>query len=982
MAAPEHQALVEVLRVGLSDQDTISNANPPVVILRDMAQEWQQAGMGSVLSVDKLDLILMARLVEAPPVQYPLHPIPYLLSCFQRVSTPDVSDVLRKGGRSDADVRTFQDSVEEQLTSMVWLALSDEQIIPQPPSLQDRGALQLLDALWLSVPHEVLVEDNSNDSAGIVPLPRGFLSRSLSCAPPAEFTDALRSILFEMGRRAHGCSILGDHNAHVQAWICLLECKPLAKAIVSSTAFLPEAPHGRAFQRNSALAALMGISFLVDTVDEESQPSVRQQCLDTVDLQNGAQVSQVIETLQAPSRALLGALTVLFSPKFLLSKDTRADVLKWIAAAMRCDSERTKMHVNDAKATSDGFMYNLNRVLLHLCGPFTDFYSGKARQFINLEYLRNTGLLQYDEGEARLAATAQDFKQWVGSQPAPSVAEGGPQPFHFITECFFMTAYSLHLGVVKLVDKAKELGPPLRMLERLSRTGDPLARMRLQSTGIAATLVGIQCALQDTEFQAQLIQWCQLVSAWLVYVATGTTPGQVTLPLSDNPPPAFQMIPEHIVSDMASLLTLATIGPDELNRMDDVILACTALMGSPSHVTNPYLRYTLCTVLYQWIPDTSLSSSRRSRRRNQPDMEPLFTMHPGVASHLVPALFELYKDVEYTDRGNQFYEKFSMRTRISELLEWLWTIPAHLETWRSVARGDMHPGLYLRFLNNIVNDSIYLLDEAMKLLPEIKDKEAATTSPEWAGMSSRQQQDHMRAMEEAGNQVKFYLQSSDRFVSMLVSTSADLPRPLLADEMVGRIAQMLNYFLRHLVGPDRGRLSVKNPQKYDFDPKKLLGSILAIFVHVAAADSDARFATAIAEDTRSYRPENFTEASAIAAERDLPGFSPPMHAALDDLADVVQQATVLRVQEDDELIQAAPDEFVDPIMSTLMRDPVILPSSQQVIDRPNILRHLMTDPRDPINRAPLQASELIPATELKEKIHKWIAERRAAKGRV
>lgn len=65
-------------------------------------------------------------------------------------------------------------------------------------------------------------------------------------------------------------------------------------------------------------------------------------------------------------------------------------------------------------------------------------------------------------------------------------------------------------------------------------------------------------------------------------------------------------------------------------------------------------------------------------------MEPLFTMHPGVATHLVPALFELYKDVEYTDRGNQFYEKFSMRSQISELLEWLWTIPAHLDTWRKI----------------------------------------------------------------------------------------------------------------------------------------------------------------------------------------------------------------------------------------------------------------------------------------------------------
>ena len=133
----------------------------------------------------------------------------------------------------------------------------------------------------------------------------------------------------------------------------------------------------------------------------------------------------------------------------------------------------------------------------------------------------------------------------------------------------------------------------------------------LQSSGIGATLVGIQCALHDSEFQSQLIQWCQLVSAWLVFVATGTTPGQVTLPLPDTPPPAFRMIPEHFVSDMATLLMLAQIGPEDVSRMDDVILACTALMGSPSHVTNPYMRYTLCEVLYQWIPDTNTSSRRR-----------------------------------------------------------------------------------------------------------------------------------------------------------------------------------------------------------------------------------------------------------------------------------------------------------------------------------------------------------------------------------
>ena len=37
----------------------------------------------------------------------------------------------------------------------------------------------------------------------------------------------------------------------------------------------------------------------------------------------------------------------------------------------------------------------------------------------------------------------------------------------------------------------------------------------------------------------------------------------------------------------------------------------------------------------------------------------------------------------------------------------------------------------------------------------------------------------------------------------------------------------------------------------------------------------------------------------------------------------------------------APDEYLDPITSTLMIDPVMLPSSKQIIDRATIARHLL-----------------------------------------
>lgn len=87
--------------------------------------------------------------------------------------------------------------------------------------------------------------------------------------------------------------------------------------------------------------------------------------------------------------------------------------------------------------------------------------------------------------------------------------------------------------------------------------------------------------------------------------------------------------------------------------------------------------------------------------------------------------------------------------------------------------------------------------------------------------------------------------------------------------------------------------------QYDFDPKKLLGRILRIFVNLWAAPGGKQFAAAVAEDGRSYRPENFTEAAEIAGKVELPGFDPSLVPNLEALAAGVIQASE-DVQADDE----------------------------------------------------------------------------------
>jgi ubiquitin conjugation factor E4 B len=71
----------------------------------------------------------------------------------------------------------------------------------------------------------------------------------------------------------------------------------------------------------------------------------------------------------------------------------------------------------------------------------------------------------------------------------------------------------------------------------------------------------------------------------------------------------------------------------------------------------------------------------------------------------------------------------------------------------------------------------------------------------------------------------------------------------------------------------------------------------------------------------------------------------------------------------------APDEFLDPILATLMADPVLLPDSRVTVDRATIERHLLSSATDPFSRAPLARHQLQPDGELRRRIEAWRAQR-------
>ncbi len=130
---------------------------------------------------------------------------------------------------------------------------------------------------------------------------------------------------------------------------------------------------------------------------------------------------------------------------------------------------------------------------------------------------------------------------------------------------------------------------------------------------------------------------------------------------------------------------------------------------------------------------------------------------------------------------------------------------------------------------------------------------------------------------------------------------------------------------------------VKNPEKYKFNPRHLLGEILQVFLNLS---DQGEFARAVANDGRSYRKELFEGAASIARKNGI--------KSEDEIEKL--RLFVIKVEESKATLEAEddlgeiPDEFLgtlfslsvsgherqlhvppDPLMYTLMRDPVILP---------------------------------------------------------
>jgi len=449
--------------------------------------------------------------------------------------------------------------------------------------------------------------------------------------------------------------------------------------------------------------------------------------------------------------------------------------------------------------------------------------------------------------------------------------------------------------------------------------------------------------------------------------------------------PEWSALPACILDDFIEVLEFyqKTVPPgmptsEIFTHVDSNLLlyAIIFILGSGDHVRNPNVRGKAAHVL------RTLSK--------MPTFAHLIISHPCCVNNIIPSCIRVFTAVEKTKMS--FYDirmhvKFELRIPIMELFEDALALKEHREILKTFAKD--HAEEFLKFANQLMNDSTHLLDEGLDSLLEVRGHGRASSSgqsnedpPTQGHMGANRGEDlqederneqgediYRQSRHDPKDHCKRYMQMGHRTIRTLWNIARDVPSVLVSDVVV--LTQMLqsclNSTMDRLVGPKclqlKNQSGVKDFEEFNFKPKDLLSYVVEMYVCIARECKD-RAIRIIADDDRNYSADTFRKAVKISRRETV--------VTTDILKDFEQFVASLneKAQANKQAMESVeiPDEFLDPIMQDVMMDPVRLLTSGNIMDRKHIHRIIMADDADPFNRMPLKVEMLEPMSDLKAKI--------------
>ncbi|KAG0660061.1 Ubiquitin conjugation factor E4 [Monosporozyma unispora] len=711
-------------------------------------------------------------------------------------------------------------------------------------------------------------------------------------------------------------------------------------------------------------------------------------------------INMVHDSSQVEHKAVLDRLFFILDKIIRGSVDSRTDVISYWSMIVNKNHLRRGEHGEQNKLATNSFMTNISLLLIRFSQPFLDITYKKIDK-IDVNYFNNISVFIDLTNETRLNSDFKEADEFYDQNKSDQDCKP-----NFISDCFFLSLTYLHYGIGGTLLYDDKISPQIKRLkEELARLNEALndnssrsilfnnAFVKSQVTRLEKSLQYMSCLknamkgfFTNRTLQLEIFDFVCGASTFLMRVIDPThsypfaplnlplIPDQVGIENVDNAdflrkhaPVPFKYYPEFCVEGPINYaLYISKYGASPLfrnQRLNSFIEFATAILRCPELVSNPHLKGKIvqllsigCMPLVDDSPGFMLE---------------IFEDNELVSKNLLYALLDFYVIVEKTGSSSQFYDKFNSRYSISIILEELYErVPSYKQQliWQSKNNKEF----FIRFIARMLNDLTFLLDEGLSSLAEVhninrrlknEDPNHTNNDNPNDGSESNSIQDLQSRLASAQRQAKSSCGLASKSMQLFVIFTKNIPGAFVIPELVDRLACMLDYNLESLVGPKCGELKVEDPDQYSFNPKNLLKAVTTTFINLS---DEEEFINAVARDGRSFDKKYFVRATDILGNR-TGMVSVEFCEKLIKFTDVVQKKRDIEAEEDMEY-DDAPDEFLDPLMYTLMKDPVTLPASKVNIDRSTIRAHLLSDSTDPFNRMPLKFEDVIPNEELKKKI--------------
>ncbi len=432
--------------------------------------------------------------------------------------------------------------------------------------------------------------------------------------------------------------------------------------------------------------------------------------------------------------------------------------------------------------------------------------------------------------------------------------------FGSVSEFFFLTLRCLHKCNLKhILAIAIECSNSCFKLSRdpsILESGDA----RGEAAALVARKLGYDVLLADGDMHIRLLQFARAVSLGILRMSNTS---DMLLPLKLPPTALFSSMPEFIADSVKDLLefiaqvNIEALGSLPWQHLDDIVNLAVVVSYSASHFRNPYTRGGFLKFLFMLLPP----KEGGWRNRAVGLLDGLFESSFSLKNHLVPAVLRFYVDIEMSGSHTAFYDRFEYRHYCARLIEHIWPIPCYRQQFLAISR---EPEGLVRFVNMVINDSIWSLDEAFSKILEIKEMQE--DQPNWLTLSAEDRAQKEKTLKRNEDNCRYLMNLVTETLGTIRMLTEELRDCFLTVEMADRFAAMLNGMIGQMAGPNIGQYKLKDAASLNFEPRALIVTLLSIYCNFA---DDKRLSEAMARDERYFKPQHFQKASNIVRQRGL-----------------------------------------------------------------------------------------------------------------